>query len=183
MQSPDVDDYQVAWGIDPSSSFIGIAVVDSSGDLLHHEQHATGLSGTKDVAELSRAMVTFEQRLSDLLLAPTFHPDVVVIEQLAVAQSLNTVRAIMYFESVAMTWAARNYIRILKPVATSMRKEVFGKGNFTKVECADIVRRHYGKTEQHLPTPRSKIYQYVFTDDECDATAYALYGHDLKLVD
>jgi Holliday junction resolvasome RuvABC endonuclease subunit len=172
-------------GIDPSSSVIGLAVVDQGGELVWHEAWETGLVGTKEPELVATAMGNLRVQLMERMAY--YKPEIIVIEQLAVAQSLNTVRAIMYFEATAMlAWKEYESFNsfaphLFKPVATSMRAKVFGKGNLSKEQTSQIIRKALGKEEMHLPTPRSRKEVPVFTDDECDAYAYGCYGVEFSL--
>jgi Holliday junction resolvasome RuvABC endonuclease subunit len=168
-----------ALGIDPSSYAVGYAVVERAGDvgaLKYREQWLTGLEGTKDPEAMADAMQRCFIHTRDLM--HRFAPDVVVIEQLSSAQNLKTVRAIMYFE--AITHVTPRFIlwdgKILKPHVGEMRKAVFGKGNMTKADCAELVRERLGITTTHLPTPRSRNEVPDMSDDETDAYAYACFG-------
>jgi Holliday junction resolvasome RuvABC endonuclease subunit len=163
-----------ALGVDPSSYAVGLAVADGAGDLLFHEQWLTGLQGTGDPYEVAGAQYRLYTHLTELMRE--WVPNVVVVEQLAVAQSLKSVRAILYFEAIAMMATFTESTMLQKPVATQVRLAVFGKGGLSKEMCAELVRNRLGKTETHLPTLRSRRRVPVFTDDEADAYALACFG-------
>lgn len=164
----------ISLGIDPSSYAVGIVAAETGGEMVYHEQWKTGLVDTKDPQLVAAAMLALFARLS--IVAEEVCPEVVTIEQLAMAQSLNTVRAILYFEATAMLWTHKQMLPLHKVVATSMRRAVFGKGNLSKDQCAEIVRTKLGKLDKALPSPRAKIEQFTFSDDETDAYAYAVFG-------
>jgi Holliday junction resolvasome RuvABC endonuclease subunit len=173
-------------GIDPSSYAVGLCVVEDGGKLLHHEQWKTGLQNTEDPIAIANAQLALYEKI--VVLVSSYWPDNVVVEQLAMAQSLKTVRAIMYFEATAMLATTHKFHVpgvhpvLKKLVATSMRAKVFGNGGLSKERTAMVVRKYLGMEEMHLLTPRSKQEVYVFTDDETDAYAYGCWGvgHSLK---
>lgn len=168
-------------GIDPSSSFIGLVITDANGKILHREQYATGLVGTADPVANAIAMHKAYVHMRSIM--SRFEPDVVVIEELASAMNLKTVRAIMYFEAIAMIAVIDQGLLLKKLVASSMRRAVFGNGGFSKEKCAEIVRQYTGITGMHLPTERARKLVPVFTDDETDAYAYCLWAADISLAD
>lgn len=158
-------------GLDVSSTAAGIAVVEDE-QLRFHEQWTYGVADAKDDAERARSLVTLMERVRRTVIH--HRPEKIYLEQLYITLNMTTVRNISYAEGAAMMGVVQTNVPFEKLNVASYRKRVFGK-NLSKEEAAQAIRERFGKTEMHLPTPRSRIEVPVFTDDEADATACALY--------
>jgi len=165
-------------GIDPSSYSIGFVLLEQE-ELRHHEQYLTGVVDPKDADDLASALSRAAYKVISII--DDWKPDAVVIEQIGVEQNVNTVRKIAYFEGVAIAVVGAYEMPLFRPYASTSRtrvtKHIMGTsaGIRSKDDTAKLIREHLGKTEMHLPTPRSRVEVPVFTDDETDAYVLARY--------
>jgi len=124
-------------GIDPSSTKIGIAVVED-GRVLHYET----LLGVRKDTSLARSLSEVQSEVAKL--CRLWKPERIAIEQVSVTFNMNSVRKIAYFEAACMMGAAtrtKTDVRSMK--TTSARKQGLGNGGLSKEQAVTRVREMF----------------------------------------
>jgi Holliday junction resolvasome RuvABC endonuclease subunit len=173
----------ISMGIDPSSSHCGVAVLDVDSDGTFHSALYVGgftpLTIEKaDERGLVLNMLAYIKYLTEL----EYQPEVITIEKLQVAQNLNSVRKLLYYEAASLIAAASFDCPINHVAATSARRAGLGKGNTSKEAAMDLVLERYADAWVWPPKMRpakngsGKLVQQEGLDDLTDAFVQALAG-------
>lgn len=122
-------------GIDPSSSCTGVALVENN-ELLKTDAWFKSESGS-----YSDRLVDYFIWLQSFLSAN--EPDVSVIEFLSVVRNAEAVRKISHFQGISALACKLRGILIIEARVTSARKVSLGKGNLSKQESYNIIKKKF----------------------------------------
>lgn len=150
-------------GVDPSTYCIGLALLED--DELQWHEALKGQSFASD-EEIGAMLFAYGHTLLQVIVDQ--EPDLAIIEFSMIPHGGSTVRKLAYVEAACMIAFVTAHLPYKVANVTNVRRRVLGK-NMPKEDAAQMVRERLGKLEKALPTPRSKIEQYTFTDDEADA--------------
>jgi Holliday junction resolvasome RuvABC endonuclease subunit len=141
-------------GVDPSSSKVGLVVVDLGGIIVKSETwDVRGHSGKWDNELIPVALHKYAVELNSFLSGITIR--CAGVEQLSVTHNMDTVRKIAYFEAISLATLAGRVKN------TTAKKKVLGKGNLNKEKAREALEHIHGRT---------------FEPDEADALLFAEYA-------
>lgn len=150
-------------GIDPSSSCCGLAWVEGT-TLLHttNWKPTKGKSGVWNLANYAEWLAT-EIRQSPAHLA--------CVEFLSVMQNAQSTRLISHYQAVSGLVCKQANLVVIEGRVSSARKEALGRGNMSKEEAWQAVKKMYPDHKFANKTTGGM--------DETDATTLALAGPGL----
>lgn len=148
----------IVCGVDPGSHSAGVAVVEGNKLLLAIT--VDSLTGAKwDDNNLGDYMVEFMLTVQEAL--DKYNPELLVIELTSVPTNMHTNKLLSYWEACAIIAASMSKINIKRVRTKEARKAVLGRGNINKKEAIKYIKEIYGDD---------------YTEDECEAILFALYG-------
>jgi crossover junction endodeoxyribonuclease RuvC len=147
-------------GIDPSSSCCGVALLENNNLLL-----TDAWLKTKNKSS-SENLVDYFVWLQNWLAYNK--PDVAIIEFLSVVRNAEATRKIAHYQAISSLVCKLRGMMVIEARATSARKAALGKGNLSKRECFDQIKKKF---------PDHKFKRFDGSGaDETDATVLALAG-------
>ena len=150
-------------GIDPSSSCCGLALTEDEKLLLTDAWYKD-----KNKSHPENLVGYFIWLQSWLAIND---PDVAVVEFLSVTQNAQATRMIAFYQGVSALVCKLRGLLVIEGRTTSARKAALGKGNLSKQEAYDKVKKLY-------PYHKFKGFKSGGAD-EADATILALAGKSL----
>lgn len=145
-------------GIDPSSSVCGLAVIENN-DLL-----ITDAWFKDENKSSSENLVSYFTWLQVFLSANK--PDIAIIEFLSVVRNAEATRKIAHFQAISSLVCKLRGLLVIEARVTSARKASLGKGNLSKRECFDLIKKKF---------PDHKFNRFDRSgSDETDAVVLAL---------
>lgn len=149
-------------GIDPSSSCTGLALVEND-NLLHTDYWMP--HGGSSSAKLMEYFLWLQTWLN------VFAPDIAIIEYLSVVRNAEATRIISHYQAISALACKLRGMMVIEARVTSARKTTLGKGNLSKKECFDIIKKKF---------PDHKFGRWEKPGaDETDAVVLALGGISL----
>lgn len=122
-------------GIDPSSSICGVALVENQKLLLTD-------AWFKDKNKSSSENLVFYFIWLQSWLSAN-KPDIAVIEFLSVVRNAEATRKIAHYQAISNVVCKLRGMLVIEARATSARKAALGKGNLSKKECFETIKKKY----------------------------------------
>lgn len=132
-------------GLDTSSRFGGLALVVNS-----EIQSASVWTPSNPKLSHPRRLQEYRDWLKFKL--KMLHPDVAAIEELAVFQSKKTIRVLSHFEAAGILVSKDVVGSVAQIQVTTARRIVFGKGNMSKDDAWDYVKKNWDFDFGHKTT-------------------------------
>lgn len=146
-------------GIDPSSSRIGVGLLDGDRLLATYVIEPKPKKGYDGWHGIGRAAERVEAQLFEIIT--TSGAIKVGIDLASMRTNVDTIRKIAYFEAAAMMACARAMVVFDMVRTTSARKSVLGKGNLDKEQVRKLISERYARE---------------LSDDETDAIVAGLWA-------
>ena len=122
-------------GIDPSSSVCGVAITEDKNLLLTD-------AWKKDKSKsYSENLVSYFIWLQSFI--GYYGPDIAIIEFLSVVRNAEATRKIAHFQSISSLVCKLKGLMVIEARATSARKAALGRGNMSKKECFEVIKKMY----------------------------------------
>jgi|ERR1700722_2404657 len=122
-------------GVDPSSSVCGVALTEDQKLLL------TDAWFKDKNKSSSENLVGYFLWLQNWLASTA--PDVAVIEFLSVVRNAEATRKIAHYQAISSCVCKLRGLMVIEARATSARKASLGRGNLSKKECFEIIKKKY----------------------------------------
>lgn len=122
-------------GIDPSSSCSGIALTEDQKLILTDAWFKDKNKSSSD--NLANYFIWLQTWLA------VNKPDVAVVEFLSVVRNAESTRKIAHFQAISSCVCKLRGMLVIEARATSARKASLGRGNLSKKECFDIIKKMY----------------------------------------
>lgn len=147
-------------GIDPSSTLCGLALV-VDGDLVDTWtwKKQEGKSGPWNLYDY----FTFVMRVAD-----ASRPQMAVVESLSVERNAVTARKVSHYQAASVLACKEMGIMTVEARVSSARKEALGRGNMSKDEAFQAIKKMFPKHKFKAKTSGGY--------DETDATVLAVAG-------
>lgn len=122
-------------GIDPSSSITGNALID--GNKILSTDNWKKNNTKSDVWNL---WDYYEWQVFQIKSAK---PDMAAIEFLSVSRNMNSVRVVSHYQAAAALACKANNLMVIEARVSSARKEALGRGNMSKDEAWEAVKKMF----------------------------------------
>lgn len=127
----------IVLGIDPGLATTGYGIIESKDNKL--EMINWGCILTKSCLPLSKRLLMIHQEIKKLIL--TYHPNVVVIEEIFFCKNVKTGLQIGHVRGVIMLAAIEADIEIIEYTPLQVKQALTGFGRAHKKQIQEMVRR------------------------------------------